>query len=84
LAQALAKSPAALFVDEPTANLDPPTASRVAAVIGSHCQAGMACVVAGHHDAPFAASASRRLWVSDGRVGAVPYLPYETLTESDV
>jgi hypothetical protein len=29
LAQALAKSPAALFVDEPTANLDPRTASEV-------------------------------------------------------
>jgi ABC-type lipoprotein export system ATPase subunit len=54
LAQALAKSPAALFVDEPTANLDPRTASRVVAVIASHCQQGMACVVVGHHDAPFA------------------------------
>jgi ABC-type lipoprotein export system ATPase subunit len=84
LAQALAKSPAALFVDEPTANLDPRTASEVVAVIASHCQAGMACVVVGHHDAPFATSASRRLWVNEGRVRAVPYRPYETLTESDV
>jgi ABC-type lipoprotein export system ATPase subunit len=81
LAQALAKSPVALFIDEPTANLDPRTAAQLVRVIGSHCQDRMACVVASHHDAQFASSA-RRLWVSDGRLGAVPSRPYETLTDA--
>jgi ABC-type lipoprotein export system ATPase subunit len=84
LAQALAKSPAALFVDEPTANLDPRTAAQIVAVIASHCQGRMACVVASHHDAQFAPSATRRLWVSDGRLGAVPSRPYQTLTDADL
>ncbi len=84
LAQALAKSPAALFVDEPTANLDPRTAAQVVAVIASHCRDRMACVVASHHDAQFAMSAARRLWVSDGRLGAVPSKPYGTLTGNDL
>ena len=61
LAQALAKSPAALLVDEPTANLDPRTAAQVVAMIASHCRDRMACVVASHHDAQFAPSAARRL-----------------------
>jgi putative ABC transport system ATP-binding protein len=81
LAQALAKSPVALFVDEPTANLDPRTAAQVVAVIASHCQDRMACVAASHHDAQFASSAARRLWMCDGRLGAVPSRPYETLTD---
>jgi ABC-type lipoprotein export system ATPase subunit len=83
LAQALAKSPVALFVDEPTANLDPRTAAQVVAEIASHCQHRMACVVASHHDAQFAPSAARLLWVSDGRLGTVPTSPYETLTDAD-
>jgi ABC-type lipoprotein export system ATPase subunit len=82
LAQALAKSPVALFVDEPTANLGPRTAAQVVAVIASRCQGRMACVVASHHDAQFASPAARRLWVSDGRLGAVPSRPYETLTDA--
>ena len=84
LAQALAKSPAVLFVDEPTANLDPRTAAQVVEVVASHCQDGMACVIVSHHPAPFAPSATRRLWVSDGRLGAVSSRPHETMTESSV
>jgi ABC-type lipoprotein export system ATPase subunit len=81
LAQGLAKSPVVLFVDEPTANLDPSTAAQLVRVIASYCQDRMACVVASHHDAQFASSAARRIWVSDGRLGAVPARPYETLTD---
>jgi ABC-type lipoprotein export system ATPase subunit len=77
----LAKSPVVLFVDEPTANLDPSTAAQLVRVIASYCQDRMACVVASHHDAQFASSAARRIWVSDGRLGAVPARPYETLTD---
>ena len=84
LAQALAKAPAALFADEPTANLDPRRAAQVVEVIASHCHQGMTCVIASHHDAPLAPVATRRLWVSEGRLGAVPVRPYETLTNRGV
>jgi ABC-type ATPase involved in cell division len=45
-AQALAKRPAALFLDEPTANLDRTNGQRVVSLLMRFCNAGMACVAA--------------------------------------
>jgi ABC-type ATPase involved in cell division len=81
LAQALAKRPAVLFADEPTVNLDPTTAAAVVAVIAAHCETGMACVAASHSEAAFAASATRRLYMTDGRVSAEPCGPPGTAEE---
>ena len=81
LAQGLAKAPSALFLDEPTSNLDLGAAALVEEVIAARCQAGMACVVASHDEDSFASS-PRRLWVSEGRVTALPSGSYTKLPQT--
>ena len=82
LAQGLAKAPTALFLDEPTANLDRGSAALVEQLISARCQSGMACVVASHDQAAFASLKPRRLWVSDGRVSATASGPYTALANT--
>jgi cell division transport system ATP-binding protein len=67
LAQGLAKRPAILFADEPTANLDPTTAASVVATIAQYCGQGMACLAASHSPAVFA-KVGRHISMAEGRV----------------
>jgi ABC-type ATPase involved in cell division len=69
---ALAKRPAVLLVDEPTANLDPVSARKVADVLAQHCRQGMACVVSTHDEQAFAGVAVRGAFIDGGRLETVP------------
>jgi ABC-type ATPase involved in cell division len=68
LAQALVRAPDLLCADEPTANLDPATATLVADLIDEHRRAGMACVVATHRTRTFAGVATRHVALVGGRL----------------
>ena len=68
IARALAVGPELLFADEPTGNLDPSTAGRVAdLMLGLVAESGAAMVLV-THDATLAARLDRRVAVQDGRL----------------
>ena len=67
LAVALARSPAVLLADEPTAEVDAATENDLIRLLGECCTAGMAAIVA-THSRSVAASASRVLQLRDGRI----------------
>jgi putative ABC transport system ATP-binding protein len=68
IARALAVGPELLFADEPTGNLDPATASRVAALmLGLVAESGAAMVLV-THDPALAAQLDRRVTVDAGQL----------------
>ena len=69
LARVLANEPQLILADEPTGNLDPENATRVAGFLEKLPQQGCAVVVV-THDPAIAARASRRVRLRDGRVDA--------------
>jgi len=70
IARAIANAPRVLLADEPTGNLDPPTAERVFAMLGAIVRAtGLAALVA-THNLELAARMDRRVTLHDGKVVA--------------
>ena len=80
LAQALIKQPRILFADEPTANVDPATASMLAAVLDEYRHGGMACVMASHNETAFTGLITRQVRLHAGKIrksttGSNPWEP---------
>ena len=67
LARALANEPAIILADEPTGNLDPENAARVASFLEELPKQGRSVVVV-THDPDVASRATRRLRLRDGRI----------------
>jgi putative ABC transport system ATP-binding protein len=67
LAVALARSPAVLLADEPTAEVDAATERDLIRLIADRCAAGMAAAVATHSRA-LAEAAARVIELRDGRI----------------
>ena len=70
IARAVVNRPAMLLADEPTAHLDPTTASEVAAIFRDFHQVGVTVMVASYDDASFSSFAPRRLCLNHGRLQA--------------
>jgi putative ABC transport system ATP-binding protein len=70
LARALAPSPALVFADEPTGNLDSRTGAAMTELLFGLVGESGATLVLVTHDAALAARAGRRIELSDGRVVA--------------
>ncbi len=68
LARALAPSPALLFADEPTGNLDSRTGAEMAELLFSLVRDQGSTLVLVTHEQPLAARAARRIQLQDGRV----------------
>jgi len=68
LARALAVRPALLFADEPTGNLDRPTAAHVADLMFDLLRETGAAMVMVTHDAALAARADRCMQMADGKL----------------
>jgi putative ABC transport system ATP-binding protein len=68
LARALAVSPALLFADEPTGNLDDATAAEVSKLMFDLLAQTGAALVMVTHDVALAARADRRLHMQGGRL----------------
>jgi lipoprotein-releasing system ATP-binding protein len=71
LARALVGGPAALLADEPTGNLDPPTASGLHDLLGELAQGGSAAVIVVTHNMDLARRADRILTLENGRLRPV-------------
>jgi lipoprotein-releasing system ATP-binding protein len=70
IARAIANAPRVLLADEPTGNLDPPTAERVFGMLGAIVRAtGLAALVA-THNLELASRMDRRVTLRDGKVVA--------------
>jgi lipoprotein-releasing system ATP-binding protein len=70
IARAIANAPRVLLADEPTGNLDPPTAERVFTMLGAIVRAtGLAALVATHNLA-LASRMDRRVTLRDGKIVA--------------
>jgi lipoprotein-releasing system ATP-binding protein len=68
IARAIANAPRVLLADEPTGNLDPPTAERVFAMLGAIVRAtGLAALVA-THNTELAARMDRRVTLHEGKI----------------
>ena len=68
IARAIANAPRVLLADEPTGNLDPPTAERVFAMLGAIVRAtGLAALVA-THNLDLAARMDRRVTLRSGKI----------------
>ena len=68
IARALVTSPALLFADEPTGNLDYTTGTEILDALWRSCQEGHQTIVLVTHDSKAAAYADRVLVIGDGRV----------------
>jgi putative ABC transport system ATP-binding protein len=68
LARALAPSPALVFADEPTGNLDSRTGAAMTELLFGLVAESGATLVLVTHDAALAARAGRRIELSDGRI----------------
>ncbi|MCU1633533.1 MAG: hypothetical protein JWM61_2185 [Micrococcaceae bacterium] len=72
LASIIATGPAVWALDEPTAGLDEPARTKLAALLALHARGGGAVVMA-THDATFAeAVAHRTIWLEGGRIRPAP------------
>jgi lipoprotein-releasing system ATP-binding protein len=70
IARAIVNAPRVLLADEPTGNLDPPTAERVFTMLGAIVRAtGLAALVATHNLA-LASRMDRRVTLRDGKIVA--------------
>jgi lipoprotein-releasing system ATP-binding protein len=68
IARAIANAPRVLLADEPTGNLDPPTAERVFAMLGAIVRGtGLAALVA-THNIDLASRMDRRVTLRDGKI----------------
>jgi lipoprotein-releasing system ATP-binding protein len=68
IARAIANAPRVLLADEPTGNLDPPTAERVFAMLGAIVRAtGLAALVA-THNTELASRMDRRVTLLEGKI----------------
>ena len=70
LARALAVEPEILFLDEPTASLDPSAKREVEQLIDDFGQAGMALVMSTHNLGQAKRLASRVVYLEDGEIHA--------------
>ncbi len=70
LARAWALQPQVLFLDEPTASLDPHAKREVEALMASFAQAGMTLVFASHNLGQVKRLASRVIYLEHGRIRA--------------
>ncbi len=70
VARALINSPALVLADEPTGNLDRPSADQVMKLIGSINTATATSLIISTHDEYVAAHCSRRICLLDGRISA--------------
>jgi tungstate transport system ATP-binding protein len=68
LARAWALAPSVLFLDEPTASLDPPSARAVESIVGDIHARGTTIVMTTHHLAQAKRLADRVILLQDGRV----------------
>jgi tungstate transport system ATP-binding protein len=68
LARAWALAPEVLFLDEPTASLDPQAAEAVEALIGTIAQSGTKIIMTTHHLALAARLGDEIVFLSHGRV----------------
>ena len=68
VARALITQPRALFLDEPTANLDAPTQRLLEGIFARAAEAGTRLVLATHSPAQARRLADDILWVADGMV----------------
>jgi len=70
IARAIANAPRVLLADEPTGNLDPPTAERVFTMLSAIVRAtGLAALVA-THNLELASRMDRRVTLRDGKLVA--------------
>ncbi len=83
IAAALVHDPALVFLDEPTAALDPRAQAEVRALIGSLAQAGIAVMFTSHDMTEVARLAHRVAVLVDGRLAAVG-APAALLAEAGV
>jgi lipoprotein-releasing system ATP-binding protein len=68
LARAMVHEPAVLLADEPTGNLDPPTAAMLHEVLADRAHRGNAALVVVTHNRDLALRADRVLSMADGRL----------------
>jgi lipopolysaccharide export system ATP-binding protein len=68
LARALARTPRVLICDEPFAGVDPAGSARIAALLRSLADGGVAVVLADHHVSEALALATRAVLLLDGEV----------------
>ncbi|WP_462189054.1 MULTISPECIES: metal ABC transporter ATP-binding protein [unclassified Frankia] len=81
IAQALARRPRLLLLDEPLDSLDPPNAAAVAALIRTICQtAGVTVLMVAHDVNPILPSLDRVIYLAAG--GAVSGSPAEVITSA--
>ncbi|HET6675747.1 MAG TPA: macrolide ABC transporter ATP-binding protein, partial [Nitrospiraceae bacterium] len=67
-ARALVGSPAILFADEPTGNLDTESSREIMAILGRLNHEDRITVIVVTHDSDVATYASRRIVIRDGRI----------------
>jgi tungstate transport system ATP-binding protein len=75
LAQALARDPEMLLLDEPTAGLDPAAAASVERMVAEAARSGVAVVLSGHDLGQMRRLADRALFLHGGRATAFGPLP---------
>nr|WP_235463186.1 MULTISPECIES: ATP-binding cassette domain-containing protein [Frankia] len=81
IAQALARRPRLLLLDEPLDSLDPPNAASVATLIRTICQtAGVTVLMVAHDVNPILSSLDRVIYLAGG--GAVSGPPAEVITSA--
>jgi ABC-type lipoprotein export system ATPase subunit len=68
LARAMVHEPAVLLADEPTGNLDPPTATMLHELLASQAHRGSTALVVVTHNRDLASRADRVLTMADGHL----------------
>jgi ABC-type molybdenum transport system ATPase subunit/photorepair protein PhrA len=68
LARAVAPGPELLFLDEPTAGLDPPSRRRTLALLQALAESGMTLVLVTHHEDELLPAVRHVLRLEGGRV----------------
>ena len=70
IARAVVNRPALLLADEPTANLDPESATRILEIFVAFSQVGVAVLIASHDASLVARFGKQVLRLENGRIGA--------------